>query len=449
MVSSRRNPPGTAINDLPNELLDRIFGSFATYRDPEGKQVDKSYVYGIWHENRPTLKNLALVSNRFRHIAEPHLYRAFCYDAHHKALRRFVQTLLARPNLARNVKLVYLDSWSDEDMSFEDDSWRETAMRAGFAGEEQTRFMADMSKGGLFADIILLLTMATRLAVLGLEITYDPTPWLSPFLLRQARIQRASNLEPEGPLHRLEQAELWHWDTEGGFEPGAFAELLHLPSLQHVTSFMCAKNDGHEDEEEGGGAGGGGGEEEEEDEERPKPVWPEAGTSNVTSISLFESLVTGKAVGRLLSRCKAIKSFEYHLGGAVVGYYDISFAGLWPHLYPLGHSLEALTIKLDEYDDQDHDDPTTSRLALRHFPRLKRLAVPQVFLLPPSGLHDVDPALERERRDDTAVVVRLRPPPPAYRRIAEGELPASLESLAVLDRRGNALDLLCFLRALS
>lgn len=267
-----------------------------------------------------------------------------------------------------------------------------------------------MASGRLYAPATLLFLLARNVAFLDIECSLDEEDAL-PTLLRERPGGRV--------LDNLGHLALHHADDEGGIDSNALAPFLSLPRLRAATLWMA----------EGIAAA-------------PPRAWPLAGSSALTSLTLDYCVVTAEALGPLLASTQRLRAFTYRLGSALVSDEQVSlpdvYAALARHAAP---TLEALCLDVRDYDGVDDDDDDEACLIpLLSFTQLRSLRASRCLLVPRAQL-DEDPA---------SLVLADVPAACHGRRV--GELPASLEEMAVFGSsahdHADGRDLLRFVRAM-
>ncbi|KAK7720584.1 hypothetical protein SLS57_005363 [Botryosphaeria dothidea] len=409
-VSLPRQSHRATINDLPDELLDEILGYFHIHSGT--RTFVRFEILDQWrHCKLKALKSLVLVSKRLQRIAEPHLHHAYVDHGIARHQRRFVNRLIDRPDLAKQLTIVYLDGWASErpdPRDFEDERLRAAAASFEPDAEAGQRFADDVASGRLYAPATLLFLLARNVAFLDIECSLDEEDAL-PTLLRERPGGRVLPL-----LDNLRHLALRHADDEGGIDSNALAPFLRLPRLRAATLWMAEGIDA-----------------------APPGAWPPASSSALTSLTLDYCVVTAEALGPLLASTQRLRAFTYRLGSALVSDEQVSlpdvYAALARHAAP---TLEALCLDVRDYDGVDE----AGLIPLLSFTKLRSLRASRCLLVPRAQL-DEDPA---------SLVLADGPAACYGRRV--GELPASLEEVAVFGSsshdHADGRDVLRFVRAM-
>ncbi|GME32301.1 hypothetical protein FKW77_009073 [Neofusicoccum parvum] len=396
---------------LPDELVERILAYFDVFNINSWGSGHRLEVTEDWRSSIADLRSLLFASKRFHTIVEPHLYRVFCVDSEPKLLTSYINRLIARPDLAKKLKAVYLAGWGDriegsyvddegreeKICPFEGDGWRKVAMEAGFKPKQQTHFVDELSRGCLSAITVLLFVLATNIVILDAEIPCEDEPWLSRFVQRQVELYCSAAAASDGPLQKIQNVEFRHWDTEMGFDLNLLIPFLNIPSIRTIGGHQCCGRWGAD----------------------AAVRWP-AGASNLTELILEYSTISDVEVGRILECSKNLKTFAYRLAPASVSDNEPDFNELSRAISCRSDTLEYLTLDIRDYDMLEiiGDGPPPT-ISLRHFTKLKYLEISQCLLIPSLEL-DEDPE-DLELEDD----------PAEYRRCVEN-LPPSLEELEVV-----------------
>lgn len=102
------------LQDLPTELLGQIFQCLPVWTPADGAQAAKT---DICHTNYQGLKSSSQVSKRVHSVVEPFLYHTFIRYGNRSrgvtqclSIRRFIRTLLERPELRQYVKVVVIEA---------------------------------------------------------------------------------------------------------------------------------------------------------------------------------------------------------------------------------------------------------------------------------------------------------------------------------------------------
>ena len=357
-MSSRAN-----LNDLPEELLDHIFRqlSFETAPNRFGLSPAGS-----------TLRQICLVSKRFKRLAEPHLYRAFStskfwsengtYTLLYQDLRAFLHRMIDRPDLAKCVKTVDV---KDEDHSPPPAGTRNDAhpfMRAARSVFQDKRplsyiatFLKDIQAGTFDAELTLLLALLPNLAELALSL---PQPGRHLGALLEAAAH--PSVPDQGrPFRALSNTVLHTGNSDFIFDPLVLLKLLAIPSMRQV----CAVNV--------------------ETAESISPDWPTA-FSNVEELTLICPLLELNDFKCIVNACKALTSFYCRWvdcsdrpGSAAL----ITPNEVPPVLQSHQDVLQYLHLDLDDDWLLCDSDPLLSIGSLKSLHQLKHLKISDVMLL--------------------------------------------------------------------
>ncbi|KAJ9641440.1 hypothetical protein H2199_005410 [Coniosporium tulheliwenetii] len=360
-----RRPADTTINDMPDELLREIFMWINVY-------VNES----MW-------------SPDFREIAEPLLYHTFVTADIDTTLPAF----LRRESYKGGVLGDSLRPYSKDDFAV----LKAAAEDIDYPRKEA--WIKALSKGLADAELALLLAHTPNLERINMEIWCQNEEELYTWVMIQQAGPTVSNPTVHG-FSALKSISVAHGDTEDGLELGFLIDFMGLPSLREIVGNACSWSfdDGTYDQP-------------------PAPQWP-WDISNVENMSFTFSDFSDAALANLIGACKALKTFECHWGGAIIGAAEFEFPGLGRALIHQKDSLRTLLLDVSEsYTVRDGDMPRPVGMgSLRDFRALTKLEISVVLL---TGEEDLNAEEELERVNLAKI------------------LPPSLEELILLDPVGH------------
>lgn len=236
------------LQDLPNEILDRIFtltvpiiggddevdaftipGQNMAYKTPKAGASQDSL---DWAESCDIIVNLCLVSRRFRDIAQPLLFSEYHDDGtstgDFSMFLKFTKALFLRPDLGEKVKLITLYPIEDDfewnmDVSAEDEAFF-TPIIKGFnlASSEEEYWLKAMRKLDLSLFVAMLVTKTPNLRELALPADCFFMPPLNQLLARNPSL-----------LKNLDQVWLkGDSDKFEGYTMQAFEQFFTLPNMK-------------------------------------------------------------------------------------------------------------------------------------------------------------------------------------------------------------------------
>ncbi|KAL4943445.1 hypothetical protein BDV06DRAFT_189800 [Aspergillus oleicola] len=262
------------IQDLPTELLDRIFIFFA---EPDSHTISKHRC-----SSTEELYNLCLVSKRFRDLAQPLVFRYFDGDGVDD-LDRFIQltrAIYARPSLGEHVRFITLTPESSDASSggipTEDMRLFQKAVRELNLGSEEKTWMYALERSDLSVFVALLTRLTPKIRALRLAHA-------------QVAMEPFYSLWERDPsyLSSLEQI----WITCDGiyneYDIGTYEKFLTLPKMKSPTF------------EQGGLFRG----------QFPTTWTP--GTLAAEELAFTECMIESECLPKLSEACKRIKSFTY------------------------------------------------------------------------------------------------------------------------------------------
>lgn len=399
-----RRPADTTINDMPDELLREIFMWINVYVNesmwsPEYDRHRRN------SERVKTLCSLCLTSKSFREIAEPLLYHTFVTADIDTTLPAFLRRVIEQPRFARELR--YLDIGvlqggvlGDSLRPYSKDDF--AVLKAAAEDIDYPRkeaWIKALSKGLADAELALLLAHTPNLERINMEIWCQNEEELYTWVMIQQAGPTVSNPTVHG-FSALKSISVAHGDTEDGLELGFLIDFMGLPSLREIVGNACSWSfdDGTYDQP-------------------PAPQWP-WDISNVENMSFTFSDFSDAALANLIGACKALKTFECHWGGAIIGAAEFEFPGLGRALIHQKDSLRTLLLDVSEsYTVRDGDMPRPVGMgSLRDFRALTKLEISVVLL---TGEEDLNAEEELERVNLAKI------------------LPPSLEELILLDPVGH------------
>ncbi|KAF1350871.1 hypothetical protein BDV97DRAFT_350573 [Delphinella strobiligena] len=426
---------------LPDELLLQIFSRLATW---ESSPFEDFGLYEkIDEEGLKTLAILCQSSKRFRYIAEPILYGAFVKPENllkrkkpntlfqpviHEPcciLRKYLRTLIERPDLANQVKWVQLQAWESTETLKGEDMWPQEAsheatplppsaqMAHSFyeaaskllpEGASRTEWLIALCRGDEDAEVALLLALlpnVERLQVI-LPKVFAPDEYHFFFfhrILQQAiSRQEPSNMHTFSRLKRLEARCYSLGDSDIGLPIYPFSTFFHLPQLEIFKGFHVAVEGDPND-------------------------WGEwscpPGHSRVRSLQLKDSLMSSVSIATLVASCSSLQSLEVFFSTE-----ETALEFRWPELGEAlkRHQSSLESISIDIFSDSnlllppgEHAEPLLP--SLKNFNTLRHLEIQQSGL---TGARYPDREDESQGSHNKAFnFVDI--------------LPSSLESLAILN----------------
>ncbi|KAL0264433.1 hypothetical protein SLS55_000383 [Diplodia seriata] len=247
----------TTINDLPEELLERI----AAYLNIVPKKhwcqpaLAESCEKPPRKQWRPRhLHPLSLVSKKFSRIATPLLYSTFVNDQQPTALYQFLHTIIHNPHLATHVRSVVIGAFDEEELAgqylddvSEADYYRFEAARPaiikcakkvdfGTRKDSRKTWLQQLEARKFEADVSFLLTQTPNLEVLDLE-TFAfglQDLYACTFNLISLAVPHGNKNGIQGLFAHLRHVVLSDQSEPDNFEPHAFPEILHFPSLRKL-----------------------------------------------------------------------------------------------------------------------------------------------------------------------------------------------------------------------
>lgn len=294
-VSTRK----TSLVDLPDELLLMVFQHFRLAGFLYGPLEEQVF----WYEDRlvlfqqrcDVLRNICHSCKSLCRVAQPLLYEVINCLNHPFRRFDFLRTLIRRKDLAAAVKEVHLRH------EFEDPKKKLAAQypeileaAAGVDIEMSRSFVGALRTGRCEAQIALALSLMPNLTYLNVcldERFVEDYNWMFR-LLRQSSFSMLQH-GPVGPFANIRTIETSYGGMDYGYNPVFISDFVTLPNLREIMvrsawsgESACGIN------------------------------WhPKENSSNITTINLDASSVTNEFIHKLLTACKAPKTFIYSWGG--------------------------------------------------------------------------------------------------------------------------------------
>ncbi|GAB7365175.1 hypothetical protein MBLNU230_g6262t1 [Neophaeotheca triangularis] len=375
--------------------------------------------------------NLALTNKALKRLVEPALY--YKLDSRHRTvrrMRRFLDTLLERPELRENVRVLLLgdevlDGAEDEDGDGDEDKVlpidRGNAPFDLHVSEDLANELSQaIFDGDPEAEATLLVALCPRLTGLSFhfEIGFHLVQLARNYFEEVYCHHALKSSRDKGELQERRPCDLPLAksfrdlrDVEAVFDWCLFDKfaaifeyypLLSLPAIKTFRTRMVADDNSSVDYQN-------------------SPIMHSAFTSTVEDLTLGATLVTVPTLSRLITSCPALRKLQVHWNFVPDAQFDlIECQRLGPMLREHGTQLEHLTLDFDVGDDDDWQG--IERLGdLRALTRLRKFVVSEPILLgeePHAEFENDSIALPRK-----ANLVDL--------------LPTSLESLTALFCRGD------------
>ncbi|KAL1638977.1 hypothetical protein SLS58_008435 [Diplodia intermedia] len=366
-VSTRKK---TSLADFPDEILLLIFQHFRLagfLYNPVEEQV-------FWYDDRlilfqrrcDVLRNISQTCKRLCRVAQPLLYEVINCLNHSRRRLDILRTLIRRNDLAAAVKEVHLRHEFEVPLTELVRRYPEVINAARDVDIEMGRsFIGAVRTGRCEAQIALALNFMPNLSYLNVcldERFVEDYNWMFR-LLRQSSFKMTQNGHG-GPFANIKTIETGYGGLEFGYNPVFISEFVTLPHLREITLRSAWSG-----------------------ETACGIQWdPQANSSNITTINLDASSVTNDFIRKLLTACRAPKTFIYSWGGPPAADSMHDFADFMRALRLRRDTLE--TIRLDvvlkanffEYlaIENEYLPPLGS---FKEFTRLTELEVPGHLLL--------------------------------------------------------------------
>ena len=324
--SQARENTGPHLEDLPNEILDRIIENVDTDANDD-------------------LLNLARCSSRFHRLAEPILYtdvliRDNILHGSSPGSLPFLCRILARPDLARRVRFFhgaandpkFSGDHLDTSGLTETDRMRIcTAVRATSCSEQSTQEWIESVAWGSWDSIMaLILSVVPNLEELNFEDwghSNDAYPFITQFFDRAANLQERALLASPFSLRNLRRISLVYWDTENGYPVKSILPFLKLKSLRAFYAHMVSE-----------GSHGG----------SPPEFVLRPSTYTTKELTLSYSVIHHEVMIPFFRSFPALERLHYEYGGACVNYADFEPPRMMAALKHLKPCLREITILGDE-----------------------------------------------------------------------------------------------------
>ncbi|CAD0108036.1 unnamed protein product [Aureobasidium uvarum] len=418
------------LDKLPYEILHLVLQDLAT--TPELIHYNNAEEYAYHLSNWDTFAQLCKVSRRMKSVAEPLLYRSYAkldstsIPLAHYSLRKFLMTVLRRPELLQCIRSLYIGAWNhytskklqygtksmsaackarvcDVHFSLELHSLYDKHARTSVLGDSWKKAL---DAGEEAAEIALLMSLAPNLERIefsmphfNLEAETAPTYFWPSLLVTSAE------WDPSKHFHRLESVMLHKRNLrtgrrrpyDSGYEIDPFLPFI---SLAKMKTFY---NDGD-------GCG--------YYRTRSESCPIDEQEIYLNELTLGGTYIDPLKLMRILKLCTKLEAFDcdFQLEQSFVP--DFSWNTVGEALSSSRHTLEELTLNADIRSQLATEDSTASEGtcvsigSLRHFTSLKKLDVLQTTLL---GFENMI--------DDINLVVPALP--------FDEMLPGSLESLTI------------------
>ncbi|KAF2141538.1 uncharacterized protein K452DRAFT_298253 [Aplosporella prunicola CBS 121167] len=320
------------------------------------------------------LAQVSLVCRALEKVTQRFLYHSFVtaeYNLHYRRfsrrIRPFFRTILLRPDLARHVRAVAIESWPTS--SFDDAPIPEHALslcRDAVARldwptadlkAQWIRRLTEKDPRHQDAEVALLLAMLPNLRELSLEDVWEK-PKLTIAVLRAAA---ANTQDASRPLQRLEYLSADSDDPKHGWHDFTYCDVFF--ALPRVTTLEWV---------------------------RPNPVRLPPGLlkpamSSITALRLHGAQMRASRLLEIVRACRALTTFAYTYDSLVPGDNFLPRDAADALLQWHGNTLEHLTLDLNEDALKglwQHSPPNRLYLGdLTGFTRLKTLRCGQQSLL--------------------------------------------------------------------
>ncbi|QDS76402.1 hypothetical protein FKW77_003899 [Venturia effusa] len=355
-------PPGTSLNDLPDEMIVKIIENVRL---------------------TCTLYNLSLTSHRLYRITLPFLYVRISHYMYQepKRLHSAIRTLIRRPDLAAKVQYVALRDPIQNDSFFDLKSWAVWAAvkyNASLESEDASRFFS--AANNLIGDFVardrliekeeahaaLLVALLPGLRHLHIEnpnLVNEPARFGMDHLILdilQPQIEKGAILQE---LETLTAVTARLEGGQGGFRLASIASFFLLPKLRSVIGVACF----------------------EPEDELFVNFDPPRRSSAVRELRFRRSAICPLGLSEMLESCKAVEVFDCDWAGLSVGWVEINFPLLLKALESHKETLRELTLDTAKHFDSwpESDDGLVPPLgpALQTFKKLRKLDVPASALI--------------------------------------------------------------------
>lgn len=355
----------TGMEDLPDELLLEIFGHFSirnrydiNLKTWEGAQKINSRVVALY--------KLSLVSRKLHRIVNPLLYSVLTRGGMADHRRRFLRTVIQRPDLGalvEEVRFSYFD-WDAgvKGIPSEDADLREAAKLVDFGDDALNAAFQSVPAGEYTdTDVALLFNQLPNLKILEFEANET---WFHTFKWLLSLVRRAAETG-SGPLSSLRHLKATYGnENNSGFNPLFTQDWTALPALKsiEVVDAWSEERDGY----------------------RPMSLRP---NKNIETLALWRSKPKLEFVMSALEAFGNLKAFHLSEGQMPgIGYLTGSRRrALLSALSVRQDTLEHITIagdpKLESWHEETLHLPLSSCYSFKGFTLLKRLEISEHFLM--------------------------------------------------------------------
>lgn len=412
------------LDKLPSEVLHLVLEHFAT--TPDFVHYDDDGQNEYHRSNWKTLARLCKVSRQMKSVAEPLLYRHYAKpdstsdpNGHH-LLRRFLTTVLSRPELLQYIRALYIGAWQYKSARYAQYAALTPAHRYTTLPDKLHSLYNKHAKtpvlGGAWkealdageevAEIALLMSLAPNLEHiefcmpdLNLQEKHAPQYFWPELLVA------SPGWDPARHFHRLDSVMIHKRDLQAdaaafdnyGFEIDPFLPFIGLPRLK----VFWAENDNS-------GAY----------KMVSEHYLLNDEVSNLTDLTLGLSYIHPMKLIQILKRCTKLEAFDCDFQPELMFIPGFSWNTIKEALSNSRHTLEELTLSAqlhsqlvsEEYDGSE--GTCVSIGSLQDFTSLRKLDVLQTTLLGFENLIDE---------------LTLAVPAPPFAEM----LPSSLESLTI------------------
>ncbi|KAI4762556.1 hypothetical protein E4T52_03981 [Aureobasidium sp. EXF-3400] len=411
---------GPMLDRLSNEIIHSVLQNLAT--SPELIHNGDDLNYNHHRDNWATLAQLCKVSRQLRRLAEPFLYRNYAkpdssLDPNkHFVFRKFLITVLERPELLQHVRSLYIGAWRYSPGSYRQYNADNAPRQDGHFPDElhdiyskyvessalSAGWRESLKAGEEVAEIALLMSLTANLEHIEFCMPdlhsrdlYAPQYFWPSLLVASGEWDPARHFQRLGSVmvHRRNlklgyRAARRHY----GFEIDAFLPFIGLPNLK----VFRVENDTvgvHQ--------------------KRPEDYPLNVEESHLTDLTLGISYIDPMKMIQILERCTKLEVFHCELQRpSPVPSPTFSWDIFREALDSSRGTLKELTLDADELSERPNTDGTSVSIGpLTDFTSLRKLVIPQSALLGSESIEDYS---------------TLGPSPPL-----EEILPSSLESLTI------------------